>query len=65
VGLAVHRRRRFLAGGVDQAEDLAGTLVVPVPDVVDAILALCLGSFLCALAAISGVNPSIRLCTSR
>src|SRR5215467_1332862 len=40
VGLAVHRGRRFLAGGVDQAEDLACALVVPVPDVVDAVLAL-------------------------
>src|SRR5215470_1014538 len=46
VGLAVHRGRCFLAGGVDQAEDLAGTLVVPVPDIVDAILTLYLEIFL-------------------
>src|SRR5262249_21366573 len=46
VGLAMHRGRRFLAGGVDQAEDLAGTLVIPVPDIVDAILTLYLEIFL-------------------
>src|SRR5207249_3072853 len=40
VGFAVHGRRRFLAGGLDETEHLSGALVVPVPDVVHAVLAL-------------------------
>src|SRR5262249_29690575 len=40
VGLAMHGRRRFLARGLTETEDLSSPLVVPVTDVVDAVLAL-------------------------
>src|SRR5262245_64270274 len=40
VGLAVHCRRGFLAGSMAETENLARPLVVPVPDITDAVLAL-------------------------
>ena len=58
MGLAVHLLCRISVEGLNEAEDLAGTRVIPVFPVVDIVRSLSFQILLMSPATASGVNPS-------
>jgi hypothetical protein len=59
VSLTMHRVRRFGIRSFHQAEDLAGGLVQPMPQIPDAVGLLCLEVGSVRLGDVSGSDPAL------